>query len=130
MPGLKERLDKALPVGNEGAGIVVEAGSGVQALVGRTVAARSQLEMYAQYRVMKASDCLVLPDGVSPREGASAMLFLAIRACRHFFLGFLENILTFYVLLRKKLPRQPLHNRLHNRGARLHITIHRHPLGP
>jgi NADPH:quinone reductase-like Zn-dependent oxidoreductase len=72
MPGLKARLDKALPVGNEGAGIVVDAGSDVQALVGRTVAARSQLGMYAQYRVVKASDCLVLPDGVSPREGASA----------------------------------------------------------
>ena len=74
MPGLKARLDKALPVGNEGAGIVVDAGSDVQALVGRTVAARSQLGMYAQYRVMKASDCLVLPDGVSPREGASAFI--------------------------------------------------------
>jgi NADPH:quinone reductase-like Zn-dependent oxidoreductase len=74
MPGLKARLDKALPVGNEGAGIVVDAGSDVQALVGRTVAARSQLGMYAQYRVVKASDCLVLPDGVSPREGASAFI--------------------------------------------------------
>jgi NADPH:quinone reductase-like Zn-dependent oxidoreductase len=30
--------------------------------------------MYAQYRVVKASDCLVLPDGVSPREGASALI--------------------------------------------------------
>jgi len=74
MPGLKARLDKALPVGNEGAGIVVDAGSDVQALVGRTVAARSLLGMYAQYRVVKASDCLVLPDGVSPREGASAFI--------------------------------------------------------
>src|SRR5260370_16568882 len=74
MPGLKARLDKALPVGNEGAGIVVDAGSDVQALVGRTVAARSQLGMNAQYRVVKASDCLLLPDGVSPREGASAFI--------------------------------------------------------
>src|SRR5882672_212806 len=54
MPGLKARLDRALPAGNEGAGIVVDAGSDVQALVGRTVAARSQLGMYAQYRVVKA----------------------------------------------------------------------------
>jgi NADPH:quinone reductase-like Zn-dependent oxidoreductase len=38
------------------------------------VAARSQLGMYAQYRVVKASDCLVLSDGVSPREGASAFI--------------------------------------------------------
>jgi NADPH:quinone reductase-like Zn-dependent oxidoreductase len=74
MRGLEARLDRALPAGNEGAGIVVDAGSDVQALVGRTVAARSPLGMYAQYRVVKASDCLVLPDGVSPREGASAFV--------------------------------------------------------
>src|SRR3981081_1575061 len=74
MSGLEARLDRALPAGNEGAGIVVDAGSDVQALVGRTVAARSPLGMYAQYRVVKASDCLVLPDGVSPCEGASALI--------------------------------------------------------
>src|SRR5258708_11768005 len=74
MPGLKARLDKALPVGNESAGIVVDAGSDVQALVGRRVAARSLLGMYAQYRGVKSSDCLLLPDGVSPLEGASACI--------------------------------------------------------
>src|SRR3977135_4560115 len=74
MSVLEARLDRALPAGNEGAGIVVDAGSDMQALVGRTVAARSPLGMYAQYRVVKAADCLVLPDGVSPREGASAFI--------------------------------------------------------
>jgi NADPH2:quinone reductase len=74
MLGLEATLDRALPAGNEGAGIVVDAGSDVQALVGRSVAARSPLGMYAQYRVVKASDCLVLPGGVSPREGASAFI--------------------------------------------------------
>jgi NADPH2:quinone reductase len=74
MRGLEARLDRALPAGNEGAGVVIDAGSDVQALVGRTVAARSPLGMYAQYRVVKASDCLVLPDGVSAREGASAFI--------------------------------------------------------
>jgi NADPH:quinone reductase len=62
------------PAGNEGAGVVVDAGSDVRALVGRTVAARSPLGMYAQYRVVKASDCLVLPDGISARQGASALI--------------------------------------------------------
>ncbi|MDB6086727.1 MAG: oxidoreductase [Gammaproteobacteria bacterium] len=74
MPGLEARLDIALPAGNEGAGVVVDAGSHVGALVGRTVAARSPLGMYAQYRVVKASDCLVLPDGISARQGASAII--------------------------------------------------------
>src|SRR5258708_30867507 len=74
MPGLESRLDRALPAGNEGAGVVVDAGSDVRALVGRTVAARSSLGMYAPYRVVKASDCLVLPDGISARQGASALI--------------------------------------------------------
>jgi NADPH2:quinone reductase len=74
MPGLEARLDKALPAGNEGAGVVIDAGSDVRAFVGRTVAARSPLGMYAQYRVVKASDCLVLPDGISARQGASALI--------------------------------------------------------
>jgi len=74
MMGLEARLDRALPAGNEGAGVVVDAGSSVRALIGRTVAARSPLGMYAQYRVVKASECLVLPDGISPRESASALI--------------------------------------------------------
>jgi NADPH2:quinone reductase len=72
--GLRARLDKALPAGNEGAGIVVAAGPDVRALIGRTLAARSPLGMYAQYRIVKAADCLVLPDGVSPRDAASALI--------------------------------------------------------
>jgi NADPH:quinone reductase len=71
---LEARLGKALPVGNEGAGIVVDAGSEVRAFVGRTVALRSPLGMYAQYRVVKPEDCLVLPDGISARQGASASI--------------------------------------------------------
>jgi NADPH:quinone reductase len=74
MSGLEARLDKALAVGNEGAGIVVDAGSDAQRYVGRTVAARSPLGMYAQYRIVRASDCLVLPNGVSARQGASAII--------------------------------------------------------
>lgn len=74
MSGFEARLDKALPVGNEGAGVVVGAGSDVQGLIGRTVAMRSPLGMYAQYRVVKATDCFVLLDGSSPREGASAFI--------------------------------------------------------
>jgi NADPH2:quinone reductase len=74
MSGLEARLDRALPAGNEGAGVVVDAGSDARMLVGRTVAARGPLGMYAQYRVLKASDCLVLPEGASAREGASAFI--------------------------------------------------------
>ena len=69
------RLDQPMPVGNEGAGVVVDAGSspGAQALMGKTVAILGGA-MYAQYRVMKAKLCLLLPPGTTPSEGASCFV--------------------------------------------------------
>jgi hypothetical protein len=62
-------------VGNEGAGVVSKAGSSdaAKALLGKTVAAVGG-GMYAQYRVLRAMDCLVLPEGTTPAEGASAFV--------------------------------------------------------
>ena len=59
---LSGRVGKSLPVGNEGAGTVVAAGSSseAQSLIGRTVAIAGG-SMYAQYRAASASACLVLP---------------------------------------------------------------------
>ena len=94
---------------------------------GGYVAAR--MLQFAGFTFRKFASAYVTP-WPAQHPHALAMLFLAIRACHHFLLTCLENILTFHVLLRKKPPRQPLHNRLHNRVARLHITIHRHRLGP
>jgi NADPH:quinone reductase len=74
-PALASRLNVALPVGNEGAGMVVQAGEGATALLGRTVAIRaSATGTYAEYRHAPARDCLVLPEGVSAREGAAAFI--------------------------------------------------------
>jgi NADPH:quinone reductase-like Zn-dependent oxidoreductase len=75
MKALAGRLDQSLPVGNEGAGVVVKAGSGeaAQALLGKTVAAFGGA-MYAQYRTLRAADCLVLPADVTPAEGASCFV--------------------------------------------------------
>src|SRR5256712_2765106 len=60
------RIDQPLPVGNEGAGVVVRAGSSdeARALVGKTVAILGGA-MYAQFRTIKASQCLVLPPGTA-----------------------------------------------------------------
>ena len=71
MKSVTARLDQAMPVGNEGAGIVVEAGASeaAQALVGKTVAVIGGA-MYSQYRVAPAAMCLLLPDGTTPAEGA------------------------------------------------------------
>ncbi|MDB5625872.1 MAG: Alcohol dehydrogenase GroES-like [Tardiphaga sp.] len=69
------RLDESMPVGNEGAGVVVKAGSSpaAQALMGKTVAMIGGA-MYAQYRTIKAGDCLPLPDGTTAAEGASCFV--------------------------------------------------------
>ena len=69
---LAARLDQSLPVGNEGAGTVVKAGASeaAQALMGKTVSMIGGA-MYAQYRVLKASDCQPLPAGTTAAEGAS-----------------------------------------------------------
>jgi NADPH:quinone reductase-like Zn-dependent oxidoreductase len=69
------RLDQAMPVGNEGAGIVVAAGSdaGAQALLGKTVGLIGGA-MYSQFRVVPAVMCLALPDGTTPAEGASCFV--------------------------------------------------------
>jgi len=75
MKGLAGRLDQSLPVGNEGAGVVVQAGASpaAQALLGKTVAILGG-GMYTQYRCIKAAQCLALPPGTTPAEGASCFV--------------------------------------------------------
>ena len=75
MKGLAGRVDQSLPVGNEGAGVVVRAGASpaAQALMGKTVAILGG-GMYTQYRCIKAVQCLVLPPGTTPAEGASCFV--------------------------------------------------------
>jgi len=67
------RVGQSLPVGNEGAGEVIKAGANAQNLLGKTVAILGGA-MYAQYRTLKASDCLQLPAGTSAAEGASCFV--------------------------------------------------------
>jgi NADPH:quinone reductase len=73
--GLAGRIGRPMPVGNEGAGVVVAAGASdeARALLGRTVAMLGGA-MYAQFRKIKAADCLALPDGVTPEAAASAFV--------------------------------------------------------
>jgi len=69
------RIDIPMPVGNEGAGVVIEGGPSpaAQALVGKTVAVLGGA-MYSQYRCVKLNQCLVLPEGASAAEGASSFV--------------------------------------------------------
>ena len=75
MPAMAARLGQAMPVGNEGAGVVIAAGDAptAQALLGKTVAVLGGA-MYAQYRVLAAAQCLLLPEGTTPAEGASCFV--------------------------------------------------------
>ncbi len=75
MKGMAARLGQSLPVGNEGAGVVVAAGASpaAQALLGKTVALIGGA-MYAQYRCLKVEQCLLLPPGTTPAEGASCFV--------------------------------------------------------
>jgi NADPH2:quinone reductase len=75
MKGMAGRVGQSLPVGNEGAGVVVAAGDsdGARALLGKTVAVIGGA-MYAQYRCIKVEQCLVLPRGATPAEGASCFV--------------------------------------------------------
>ena len=75
MPNMSARVGQSMPVGNEGAGLVVAAGASpaAQALLGRTVAVIGGA-MYTQYRAMPAAQCLVLPPGTTAAEGASCFV--------------------------------------------------------
>jgi NADPH:quinone reductase-like Zn-dependent oxidoreductase len=66
------RWDRPIFLGNEGAGTVVDAGGDAKGLIGRKVALRDGT--YSLFRVLKAADCLVLPEGVSARDGAAACI--------------------------------------------------------
>lgn len=75
MKSMAARLDQSMQVGNEGAGVVVAAGTSpaAQALVGKTVAMIGGA-MYAQYRCIDASQCMPLPEGATPADGASSFV--------------------------------------------------------
>lgn len=75
MRSMKGRLGQALPVGNEGAGLVVKAGKSpaAQALLGKTVALLGG-GMYTQYRAVAADACMPLPEGATAAEGASSFV--------------------------------------------------------
>lgn len=72
MRAMAARVDKSLPAGNEGAGVVVAAGAdeSAQALIGKAVGVIGGA-MYSQYRCVPAKQVLPFPDGTTPAQGAS-----------------------------------------------------------
>jgi NADPH:quinone reductase-like Zn-dependent oxidoreductase len=75
MRALAARAGASMPVGNEGAGKVVAAGTSpeAQALLGKLVALNGGAT-YAQHRIAKAADVMPLPEGASAVDGASCFV--------------------------------------------------------
>ena len=73
MSPLKPRLDQSLSLGNEGAGVVVDAGSEAKEMIGKTVGLAGG-GMYCQYRCVPANNCLLMDDQTSPEEAASSFV--------------------------------------------------------
>ena len=73
--GLRGRVDQPMPVGNEGSGVVIEAGASeeAQALKGKVVAVLAG-GMYATHRIVKSRDCLLLEDGTRAIDAASCFV--------------------------------------------------------
>jgi NADPH2:quinone reductase len=72
---VKPRIGKPLPIGNEGAGTVVKAGSSAaaQALLGKTVAVLDGA-LYCQYRKVNVMQCMQLNEGTTAKEAASCFV--------------------------------------------------------
>ncbi len=75
MRAMAGRLGEAMPIGNEGCGVVVKAGASpaAQALLGKTVAMLGGA-IYAEYRCLPVQMCMVLPDGTDAKDGASCFV--------------------------------------------------------
>ena len=73
MGSMKPRLDQSMQAGNEGAGVIVDAGENVKELIGKTVGLAGGA-MYSQYRCVPAASCLVMDEGISPAEAASSFV--------------------------------------------------------
>ncbi len=69
------RLDRPMPVGNEGGGVVVAAGASpeAQALLGHVVGFLSG-NAYAQYRTLHVAQCLAMAEGTDPADAAAAFV--------------------------------------------------------
>jgi NADPH2:quinone reductase len=75
MKMVSARIGQSLPVGNEGSGTVVAAGSSdaAQALLGKMVGLVGG-DMYCQYRCVSVFQALELEEGTSAAEGASCFV--------------------------------------------------------
>ena len=75
MPSVEGRIGQSMPVGNEGAGVVVATGDSEEAqkLLGSVVGFAGG-GTYSEYKRVRADQCIVVPDGTSPAQSASCFV--------------------------------------------------------
>ena len=73
MQSMKPRIDKSMKVGNEGGGVIIDAGKNAKNLIGKTVGVAGGA-MYSQYRCLPAMSCLVMNEGTTSAEAASSFV--------------------------------------------------------
>ena len=73
MGAMEPRLNKPMPVGNEGSGVIIEAGANAKELLGKVVSVVGG-GMYTQYRCLPAASCMVMNEGTEPRDCASSFV--------------------------------------------------------
>jgi len=73
MKAMTPRLDQSMKVGNEGGGVIEDAGADAKQLIGKTVGVAGGA-MYSQYRCVPASSCLVMDDSTTSAEAASSFV--------------------------------------------------------
>ncbi|HIE49380.1 MAG TPA: NADH oxidase [Gammaproteobacteria bacterium] len=73
MKAMTPRLDQSMKVGNEGGGVIEDAGADAKQLIGKTVGVAGGA-MYSQYRCVAASSCLVMDDSTTSAEAASSFV--------------------------------------------------------
>jgi len=66
---LKPRMGQSMQVGNEGGGVVIDAGANAKHLIGKTVGVAGGA-MYSQYRCVPAQSCLVMNEGTTSMQAA------------------------------------------------------------
>jgi len=67
----KGRLEKSLPAGNEGSGVVVKAGAEAQHLMGKVVSMFGA-NCFSKYRCVPALSCIVMNEGTTPLQAAAS----------------------------------------------------------
>ena len=70
---LKPRMGQSMQVGNEGGGVVIDAGANAKHLIGKTVGVAGGA-MYSQHRCVPAQSCLVMNEGTTSMQAASSFV--------------------------------------------------------